>query len=115
MKYCLFANGNVRIVHGLPKVPLNNNIKLLQSFSYCQLYSWHNNCQLYSWHSVYDMFSKDKYLSVNLVFSHPHGFGVGISFYMRHFLIIAYLYLFTQDYVCILVLEWHYCFDDLSV
>ena len=45
-------------------------------------------------HSAYDMFSWYKYLSV---FSHPSVYGVGISFRLRHFLIIAYLYLFDDD------------------
>ena len=44
-------------------------------------------------HSAYDMFSWYEYLSVILVFSYPSVYGVGISF--RHFLIIAYLYLFS--------------------
>ena len=44
-------------------------------------------------HSAYDMFSKYKKLIVNLVFP-TSVFGVGISFWLRLFLIIAYLYLF---------------------
>ena len=47
-------------------------------------------------HSVYDMFSWYKYLSVILVYSHPSVYGVGVSFCLRHFLIIAYLYLFIS-------------------
>ena len=43
-------------------------------------------------HSAYDMFSKYKYLIVNLLFATPV-FAVGISFYLLLFLIIAYLYL----------------------
>ena len=45
-------------------------------------------------HSAYDIFSKYKYLIVNLVFP-TSGFGVGISFRLRFFLIIAFLYLFS--------------------
>ena len=46
-------------------------------------------------HSAYDMFSKYKYVIVNLVFPTSF-FGVGISFILRLFLIIACLYLFVQ-------------------
>ena len=42
------------------------------------------------------MFSWYTYLSVILVFSHPSVYGVGISLWLRHFLIIAYLYLFPM-------------------
>ena len=42
-------------------------------------------------HSAYDMFSTYKYIIVNLVFP-TSVFGVGISFKLRLFLIIAYLY-----------------------
>ena len=44
-------------------------------------------------HSAYDMFSTYmfKYLIVNLVF-HTSVFGVGISFWLHLFLIIAYLF-----------------------
>ena len=45
-------------------------------------------------YSAYDMFSKYKYLIVNLVFP-TSVFGVGISFCLRLFLIIAYLNLFN--------------------
>ena len=44
--------------------------------------------------SAYDIFSKYKYLMVNLVF--PTLFlGVGVSFFLRVFLIIACLYIFS--------------------
>ena len=42
-------------------------------------------------HSAYDMFSTYKYIIVNLFFP-TSVFGVGISFKLRLFLIIAYLY-----------------------
>ena len=44
-------------------------------------------------HSAYDVFSWYKYLIVNLVFP-TSVFGVGIFFYLRLFLVVAYLYLF---------------------
>ena len=45
-------------------------------------------------HSAFDMFSKCWYLIGNLVFP-TSVFGVGISFWLRLFLIIALLYLFN--------------------
>ena len=45
-------------------------------------------------HSAYDMFSKYKYPIVKFDFP-TSVFGVGISFLLRLFLIIAYLYLFS--------------------
>ena len=55
-------------------------------------------------HWAYDVFSKYciilyKYLIVNLVFP-TSVFGVGISFWLRIFLIIAYLYLFVKARMC---------------
>ena len=47
-------------------------------------------------HSAYDMFSKYKYLIVNLVIP-TSLLGVGISFWLRLFLIIAYVYLSNND------------------
>ena len=45
-------------------------------------------------HSAYDMFFKYKYIVLNcLVFSPPRFFGVGVSFRLRLFLIIACFYL----------------------
>ena len=46
-------------------------------------------------HSAYNMFSKYMYPIVNLGFP-TSVFGVGISFWLRLFLIIAYLYLFRK-------------------
>ena len=50
-------------------------------------------------HSAYGVFSKYKYLIVNLVFPAP-GFGVGISFWLCLFLIMVYLFLF----MCIMIM-----------
>ena len=72
-------------------------------------------------HSAYDMFSRYKYLpvSVILVFSHPSVYGVGVSFWLRHFLIIAYLYLFKDSRLLylelcvttlIILTTWNPCF-----
>ena len=44
-------------------------------------------------------FSLCKYLTVNLVFP-TFVFGVDISFLMRHFLIIAYFFLFKLRVIC---------------
>ena len=47
-------------------------------------------------HSVYDMFSKYKYLIVNLFF--PSRFWIGHFFLIAPFLIIAFLYLSLDFY-----------------
>ena len=49
-------------------------------------------------HSAYDMFSKYKYLIVNLVFP-TSVVGVEVSFWLPLFLIIAYLYFFVYALV----------------
>ena len=45
---------------------------------------------------IYDVFSEYKYLIVNLIFP-TSVFGVRISFWLRIFLIIAYVYLFKHN------------------